>query len=119
LKAVAVSALLASPGTPGAFAAGAPTGAQLLNSCEHALARGFHGLQGKMCRWYVTPCDCTASRPGLPQVCLPPGAPVRNLASQVVAGLKSEPGLRRESAAFAAHTILARRYPCAGVGSGQ
>lgn len=90
-----------------------PNGAQLLNSCDHALAHGFGGIEGKMCQWYVTPCECTALQPGVPRVCLPEDAKPKDLAELVVKGLRAEPKLKDQSATMAANTILARRYPCA------
>ena len=95
----------------GAWAA--PDGADLLAACKHALKSGFAGMQGAMCGYYVTPCDCAAVRePGVPRVCLPDNVPVEQLSREVVAGLEARPELRSRTASAAAAVILARDYPC-------
>ncbi|MEJ2761756.1 MAG: Rap1a/Tai family immunity protein [Gammaproteobacteria bacterium] len=97
----------------GAWAGPAPGGADLLAACNHSLKRGFTGMQGAMCSYYVTPCDCAAVRkPDAPRVCLPDDVPVAELARKVVAGLKARPGLQSRSASAAAAVILSRDYPC-------
>ena len=91
----------------------APTGRQLLDACEAALANGYRGLQASMCEWYVTPCDCDAGTGAQrPRVCLPDGISSRVLAGKVIKGLRSEPDLHGKSAAYAAAVILSRDYPC-------
>ena len=96
----------------GAFAA-APGGADLLRACNQALAGGFNGMQGRMCTWYVTPCDCEAARkPGAPRVCLPEAVATESLARAVVAGLVAQPELQLKDADVAAAMILSRFYPC-------
>lgn len=90
-----------------------PTGQQLLDACEHAIANGFKGSEGMACEWYVTPCDCDTGTPGqTPRVCLPDDASSVALAQKLVDGLKEEPQLAGKSAGFAAATILSRSYPC-------
>ena len=93
--------------------AAAPSGQQLLNACETALANGYRGLPASMCEWYVTPCDCDAgTKVEKPRVCLPAGISSKVLARKVIAGIKAEPELAGKSAAYSAARILSRSYPC-------
>lgn len=95
------------------WAAPGPGGADLLAACNHSLKNGFAGMQGAMCSYYVTPCDCAAVRkPDAPRVCLPDDVPVAELARKVVAGLQARPGLQSRSASVAAAVILSQDYPC-------
>ena len=91
----------------------APAAADLLQACEQSLHDGFQGMEGDLCTWYVTPCDCnygTAS--DLPRVCLPDSVPVETLARKVIAGLREDPELQYQPADYAAAIILSRDYPC-------
>lgn len=98
---------------PGRLLWAAPSAADLLLACEDALQNGFKHERGMLCVWYVTPCACDAAiKPGLPRVCLPPAAAPRVLAREVVRALRQRPALASLSAAEAAATILAPRYPC-------
>ncbi len=91
----------------------APTGEALLHACKAALEDGFTDIEGQMCEWYVTPCDCHAGKdPGIPRVCLPHGIPTEWLAKEVIKGLLEKPALQNVSAEMAANTILSRSYPC-------
>lgn len=91
----------------------APAAADLLQACEHSLNNGFAGIEGEMCTWYVTPCDCDFGKENkLPRVCLPEQIAVETLARVVVDALKEQPGLHTEDADFAAAMILSRVYPC-------
>lgn len=91
----------------------APDGAALLRACAEALAGGFEGMAGRMCAWYVTPCDCeTARKPGAPRVCLPPTVATQSLARAVITGLRSRPDRQVLDADVAAAQILSRLYPC-------
>lgn len=91
----------------------APAASELLKACEHSLANGFEGIEGDMCTWYVTPCDCDYGMASdTPRVCLPKSEPVESLAQTVVEGLREQPELHAEDADFAAATILSRIYPC-------
>ena len=97
----------------GAAALATPSGADLARACENALAGGFAGIQGRMCAWYVTPCDCAAGRkPEAPRVCLPGTIATEALAREVVAGLATRPELQLRDADVAAAMILSRTYPC-------
>ena len=90
-----------------------PTGAQLLDACRSAIRDNFNGLEGSMCDWYVTPCDCTvAIDNNIPRVCLPPDISREALARTVVQGLESIPDLAGKDAARAAAIILSEIYPC-------
>lgn len=93
--------------------AAAPSGANLIVACEQALANDFQGVEGQMCTWYVTPCDCTYGKKSrMPRVCLPLSVPVEELAREVITTLQAEPALQSEEAGLAAALILARTYPC-------
>jgi len=92
-----------------------PGGDDLLAACSHALRNDFAGVEGVMCTYYVTPCDCAAVREaGVPRVCLPDDAPVEVLARKVVDGLNTRPDLQLRTAAAAAGEILSVDYPCHG-----
>ena len=91
----------------------APSGADLESACQQSLEYGFHGNEGMLCTWYVTPCDCDyGMKQEFPRVCLPETVPVETLAGLVVNGLKKQPELKTEDAGFAAAEILSRTYPC-------
>jgi Rap1a immunity proteins len=91
----------------------APTGEELLAACETSLKSGFHGANGMMCVWYVTPCDCHHGKEvEIARVCLPEGKETESLAREVIAGLKSQPELLMKSAEVSANEILAAKYPC-------
>lgn len=91
----------------------APTGADVVAACEESLASGFQGTIGMMCVWYVTPCDCDFGKdPAIPRVCLPDDKEPEALAREVIEGLKLRPELQSETAALAASTVLATKYPC-------
>lgn len=91
----------------------APSGADLLVACEHSLANDFRGIEGQMCIWYVTPCDCsyTGSKE-MPRVCLPRAVPVETLAREVIDGLQEATVLLNREADVAAALVLAEKYPC-------
>jgi len=90
-----------------------PSGAEFLRACRHALSNEFAGIEGQMCTWYVTPCDCEAVRkPGAPRVCLPESVATEPLARAVVSGLETQPDLQLQDADVAAAKILSRIYPC-------
>jgi len=101
--------LAASLAAPAANAA--PTGAELLTVCDSALRSNFRGLRGKMCTWYVTPCDCDTA-PGLPRVCLTDPIEAPKLAVTVTEVLKAIPELQLKSAEEAVALILSEVYPC-------
>ena len=91
----------------------APGADDLLKACEASLENGFQGIQGDLCIWYVTPCDCEYGKASeLPRVCLPESISTETLADKVVRGLIDQPELQAESADFAAAMILSRIYPC-------
>jgi hypothetical protein len=95
--------------------AASPGGADLLAACSYALQNGFVHVEGAMCTYYVTPCDCAAVREaGVPRVCLPDDIRVEMLARKVVEGLKAHPELQLRTAAAAAGEILSVDYPCHG-----
>lgn len=94
---------------PAAYAA--PTGAELLAACESALNSNFRGLRGKMCTWYVTPCDCDTT-PGLPRVCLTEPIEPQKLARTVTEVLKAIPEFQTRGAEEAVALILSEVYPC-------
>lgn len=91
----------------------APAANDLLRACESSLKNGFHGVEGELCYWYVTPCDCDYRKsPELPRVCLPKSIPTETLARTVIEGLKEQPELQSKEADYAAAVILSRIYPC-------
>jgi hypothetical protein len=95
--------------------AASPGGTDLLTACSHALKNNFADVEGAMCTYYVTPCDCAAVREaGVPRVCLPDDVPVETLAHKVVDGLVASPDLQLRTAAAAAGEILSVDYPCHG-----
>jgi len=90
-----------------------PSGAELLTACEQSMMKGFSGMKGMMCTWYVTPCDCNYGNENeLPRVCLPPSPDIDALAHEVITGLIAQPELQELNADIAANTILIRNYPC-------
>ena len=98
---------------PGPVTFAAPSGGDLLRACELALAGGFSGIEGRMCTWYVMPCDCDpATNPEIPRVCLPAAVTTELLARKVVTGLAAQPELQLQDADMAAALILSRIYPC-------
>jgi len=103
---IVLATLLAAPA-----AGAAPTGAELLEVCESALKSNFRGMRGKMCTWYVTPCDCDTA-PGLPRVCLTEPIEPPKLAITVTEVLKAVPEFQLKSAEEAVALILSEVYPC-------
>ena len=89
----------------------APSGADLLEACTQSVRDGFDSMIGKMCTWYVTPCDCNIDK-SIPLVCLPESVPTETLAGLVIAGLTKRPDLQQFDATHAAALILADQYPC-------
>ena len=91
----------------------APSAVDLLDACEISLKKGFQGIEGELCIWYITPCDCDyVKTKETPRVCLPEPVPVESLARIVVRGLKEQPELHMEDADYAAAIILSHVYPC-------
>ncbi len=88
------------------------SGAELLTACEQTLDTGFKGKYAMACDWYVTPCDCHHAGGEYPAACLPVDARAEDLARIVIDGLKNNPELLHRDAAYAANSILSRRYPC-------
>lgn len=98
---------------PSLAADNSPNGADLLAACQHSMDQGFSDIQGMLCSWYVTPCDCDYEKNNqLPRVCLPGIPDIDFLAQQVISGLIASPELLDKKADFAASTILSRHYPC-------
>jgi hypothetical protein len=91
----------------------APSGADLETACQQSLDAGFHGNEGMLCTWYVTPCDCDYGKEQkIPRVCLPETVTVETLAYEVIAGLQEQPELKTKDAELAVALILSRIYPC-------
>jgi len=91
----------------------APSGADLLVACKHSLGNDFRGIEGQMCIWYVTPCDCSSTgKKEIPRVCLPRSEPVETLARVVIEGLQATTGLQTLEADIAAALVLVKTYPC-------
>jgi len=109
---VCVSLLILMSASPSAVVQAAPSGSDLLQACTQSMQHGFDDMVGKMCTWYVTPCDCKIDK-GIPLVCLPEEIPTSTLASLVIDGLKAQPELQQLDATRAAATILSAKYPCA------
>ena len=94
-------------------AAATPSATRLIYACEHALEYGFNDINGMLCTWYVTPCDCNqANKPEIPRVCLPPDIPVEFLAREVIDGIKTQEVPVTVDADYAAAKVLAKHYPC-------
>lgn len=106
-----VSLLILFTASPSAVVQAAPSGSDLLQACTQSMQHGFDDMVGKMCTWYVTPCDCKIDK-GIPLVCLPAEIPTETLASLVIDGLKAQPELQQMDATRAAATILSAKYPC-------
>jgi len=91
----------------------ATSGAELLAACETALKSDFRGIKGKMCIWYVTPCDCiTVPASTLPRVCLTQPIDHKRLAVEVTEVLKAIPEFQEKDADEATALILSEIYPC-------
>jgi hypothetical protein len=91
----------------------APSAGDLLMACEHSLIHGFEGIEGEMCAWYITPCDCDYGEEyEIPRVCLTDSVTTEELARHVISGLKTHPELHSEDANYAAAVILSGIYPC-------
>lgn len=89
-----------------------PSGGDLLKACNASLANGFEGVNGTMCKWYITPCDCETGGQTLPEICLPEPVSTEILAKAVITGLSEHPELQRQDAAFAAAAVLSEIYSC-------
>ena len=89
----------------------APTGSDLLYACSLSKESGFDSIEGKMCAWYVTPCNCGTDK-DIPAVCLPEDVNVDELAELVIQGLSTRENLLTESAAGSAAIILSENFPC-------
>ena len=92
-------------------ATAAPSGGDLLQACNQALRDGFDTMVGKMCTWYVTPCDCNIDKT-IPKVCLPESVSTETLTGLVISGLTQQPELQQLDATRAAARILSGEYPC-------
>jgi hypothetical protein len=108
-----MAGLLVAVGGQSVYAA--PDGADLLAACNQSLSRGFGDLQGALCIWYITPCDCTSAMAEDRQpVCLPDNVATTVLAETIVKALDGNPELHTMEAGMAAAMILSRAYPCPG-----
>lgn len=92
----------------------APNGAELLATCDEALAGGYRGIAAAMCDWYVAPCGvCGAESALAPRAwCVPATLKSAELARVVVAELKRDRAAASRSAPELVAAILAARYPC-------
>ncbi len=89
----------------------APSGSDLLEACTQSMRDGFDSMKGKLCTWYVTPCDCNIDKT-IPMVCLPESVSTETLAGIVISGLQQRPELQQLDATRAAAEILSARYSC-------
>ncbi len=89
----------------------APSGSDLLTACTRSMQDGFESMTGKLCTWYVTPCDCNIDKT-IPMVCLPESVTTETLAGLVISGLEQRPELQLLDATRAAAVILSGKYPC-------
>ena len=89
----------------------APSGSDLLEACTLSMRDGFDSMKGKLCTWYVTPCDCNIDKT-IPMVCLPESVSTETLAGIVISGLQQRPDLQQLDATRAAAEILSARYSC-------
>lgn len=90
-----------------------PNGTDLLRACRTSINNGFEDIEGMMCEYYLTPCECTAGEDNpAPRFCPPARASMGDLAVLVIDGFKKSPGLLNRDAQTAAAVILARRFPC-------
>ena len=92
-------------------AVAAPSGRDLLDACTQSMRDGFDSMIGKMCTWYVTPCDCNIDKT-IPMVCLPESVSTETLAGIVINGLQQRPELQQLDATRAAAEILSVTYTC-------
>jgi hypothetical protein len=95
-------------------AVAAPSGRDLLEACTQSMRDGFDSMIGKMCTWYVTPCDCNIDKT-IPMVCLPESVSTETLADLVIQGMQERPDLQQLDATRAAAEILSTRYSCPAV----
>lgn len=91
----------------------APTATELVEVCQSAIDSNFSGVPGKMCTWYVTPCDCDTA-PGVPRVCLTDPVEPDKLAFTFIEMMKVMPELTDKGAEEAVGIILSEIYPCDG-----
>ena len=89
----------------------APTGSDLLQACSLSIESGFDSMEGKMCAWYVTPCNCGTDK-NIPAVCLPEDVDLDELAKLVTEGLTTREQLLNLYAAESAAIILSENFPC-------
>ncbi len=89
----------------------APTGSDLLYACNMSLESGFDSIEGKMCAWYTTPCNC-GSDASIPAVCLPEDVNTEELAKLVIQGLSNREDLLNIYAGDSAAILLSENYPC-------
>jgi hypothetical protein len=89
----------------------APSGSDLLEACTLSMRDGFDSMKGKLCTWYVTPCDCNIDKT-IPMVCLPESVSTETLAGIVISGLQQRPDLQQLDATRAAAEILSASYSC-------
>lgn len=88
------------------------TVAQVLATCNRALAQEFKGIEAAMCEWYVRPCGvCGLERPTTSPWCVPSEVTTAELAALVSTELRAEhtPQLPAKEAINA---LLTQRYPC-------
>lgn len=96
-----------------AQASAVPSGADLLKACELSQQNDFAGIEGQICIWYVTACDCNIRKPELPAVCLPDDISIEELSRRVIKGLKQQQHLQELDADIAAAKVLVKDFPCA------
>lgn len=90
-----------------------PDGSDLLRACRTSLNNGFNGIEGMMCEYYLTPCNCAVGvKASVPKFCPPAGASTDDRAAAVIDGLNKSPVLQDQDAQTAAAVILAKMYPC-------
>jgi len=87
--------------------------AQVLATCERALAAGYDDLDAAACDWFVRPCGVCGVA-ATPTWCPPAGVAWKTLAETVVAELRdlAAPAI---PAGPRIEAILRARYPCPAV----
>ena len=94
------------------------TGQALLNTCAHALADDYTGVDAAMCDWYVNPCGICGVDAPQKDWCVPDTIPSAELAQIVVAELKEQSAQLPRPAKPFVRQLLMTRFPCRGAAVG-
>jgi len=93
------------------MAAGPPSVAELVSTCDRAFARGNRGRESAACEWYAAPCACKFRGPDEPRWCVPESESIDATVKRVVAELRRYTD-KKAPAGRVVPEILATIYPC-------